>query len=122
MHFALTLVRGPAWNDSIGIRDQVGWTEHAGFMDDLVADGFILFGGPVGDGQQTLHVVAADDANDVRRRHAEDPWARAGLLKIGSIQSWELWLDFRTNTASTERSGALSAPGASEPRRLPSGS
>jgi uncharacterized protein YciI len=95
-NFAVTLVRGPAWNDALGIREQSGWDDHARFMDDLVADGFILLGGPVGDQRQTMHVVVAEDEGEVRRRFAEDPWAEAGLLQVGSIQPWALWLDFRT--------------------------
>lgn len=97
-NFALTLVHGPGWDGSLGRREQHGWTEHAAFMDGLVADGFILFGGPVGDDQQTLHVVEAHDEGQVRRRLAEDPWARDGLLEVGSIQPWALWLDFRKGT------------------------
>ncbi|PZS34964.1 MAG: hypothetical protein DLM59_03780 [Pseudonocardiales bacterium] len=45
-NFALTLVHGPGWDMSLGIREQLAWAEHAAFMDGLVADGFILFGGP----------------------------------------------------------------------------
>jgi uncharacterized protein YciI len=100
-NFALTLVHGQGWDESLSIRKQHAWTEHAAFMDGLVADGFILFGGPVGDGQQTLHVVEAHDEDQVRRRLAEDPWARAGLLEVGSIQPWALWLDFREDTRTT---------------------
>lgn len=68
-------------------------------MDRLVADGFVLFGGPVGDGQRTLHVIEAHEEDHVRGRLAEDPWARAGLLEVGSIRPWALWLDFREDTA-----------------------
>ncbi|MEP6851568.1 MAG: YciI family protein [bacterium] len=93
--FALTTIHGPGWDDSRGIRDQVGWTEHAEFMDGLVAEGLILLGGPLRDGRQTLHVVEAPDEEAIRRRLAEDPWARAGRLQVGSIQPWALWLDFR---------------------------
>jgi uncharacterized protein YciI len=100
-HFALALVHGPAWDDTRGIREQEAWTEHADFMDDLVADGFILLGGPLGGGEQTLHVVEARDEDQIRKRLAEDPWARAGLLEVGSVRPWELWLDFRT--AATRR-------------------
>jgi uncharacterized protein YciI len=96
-HFALTLVHGPGWDDTRGIREQHAWTEHADFMDGLVADGLILLGGPVGDGTQTLHVVEADHEEQIRQRLAEDPWARARLLEIGSVRPWALWLDFRTD-------------------------
>jgi len=64
-------------------------------MDGLVSDGFIVLGGPVGDGEQTLHVVEAADENEITTRLAGDPWASAGLLRVGSIERWALWLDSR---------------------------
>jgi uncharacterized protein YciI len=94
-NFALILVHGPAWDESVGIREQQRWEEHAAFMDGLVEDGFILVGGPVGDRRQTMHLVEAEDEEDVRGRIAGDPWARGRLLEVGSIQPWALWLDFR---------------------------
>ncbi len=100
-HFALVLVHGPGWDASRAIREQPGWTAHAAFMDSLVADGFILLGGPVGDGQQTLHVIEADHEDQVRQRVAEDPWARDRLLEVGSVQPWALWLDFREGSTTT---------------------
>jgi uncharacterized protein YciI len=102
MHnFAVTLVHGPAWNSARPIRSQDGWVEHAAFMDGLVEDGFIILGGPVGDGEQTLHAVEASDQDAVRARLAEDPWASAGLLRIGAIEPWALWLDSRRPSSST---------------------
>lgn len=97
-NFAVTLIHGDAWDDSVGVRQQAGWDEHAAFMDGLVSDGFILLGGPIGDGQQTHHVVEARDECDVRERLAEDPWATADLLRVGSIEPWQFWLDFRRPT------------------------
>jgi hypothetical protein len=64
-------------------------------MDGLVDDGLIILGGPVGDGEQTLHVVEAADKTEIRARLAADPWAEAGLLRIGTIEPWALWLDSR---------------------------
>ena len=72
------------------------WDEHAAFMDGLVNDGFVILGGPLGDGAQTLHVVEAADENEIATRLAEDPWASAGLLRIGTIERWALWLDSRS--------------------------
>ncbi len=93
--FAVRLVHGPGWDPARPIRSQDAWDEHAAFMDGLVDDGFVVLGGPVGDGEQTLHVVVAADENQVRARLAEDPWAQARLLQIGSIEAWALWLDGR---------------------------
>lgn len=103
-NFAVTLVHGPAWNRDLGIREQSGWVEHADFMDALVADGFILFGGPLGDGEQTLHAVEAADETQLRRRLAADPWARDGLLEVGEVRPWALWLDFRNNADQSKTS------------------
>ena len=95
-NFAVRLVHGPGWDSSRQIRDQADWDEHAAFMDGLVNDGFIILGGPLGNGEQTLHVVEAADENEIATRLAEDPWASAGLLRIGTIERWALWLDSRS--------------------------
>jgi uncharacterized protein YciI len=94
-NFAVRLVNGPGWDAARPIRSQDAWDEHAAFMDGLVNEGFIILGGPVGDGEQTLHVVEAADENQIRERLADDPWASAGLLQIGTIEPWALWLDSR---------------------------
>ncbi len=64
-------------------------------MDGLVDDGFIILGGPIGDGEQTLHAVEAAGEHEIGARLAEDPWASAGLLRIATIEPWALWLDGR---------------------------
>ena len=94
-NFAVTLVHGPGWDDARPIREQRGWDAHAAFMDRLVDDGFILIGGPIGDGRTTLHAVEASGKEEVTSRFAADPWAAAGMLKIGSIDPWAPWLDGR---------------------------
>ncbi len=93
--FALTLVHGPRWDGSRPTREQDGWDEHAAFMDGLVADGFIVVGGPVGVGDYTLHLVQAEGEGEIRTRLMADPWARADLLRVGSLEPWVLWLDGR---------------------------
>lgn len=83
-NFAVRLVHGPGWDPARPIRGQDTWDDHAAFMGRLVADG-----------EQTLHAVEAADENEVRVRLAADPWATAGLLQIGTIEPWALWLDSR---------------------------
>lgn len=95
-NFAVTLIHGPGWDASRPIREQQGWTAHADFMDRLVDDGTIIVGGPVGDGSRTLHAVEAIDEAEIRARFGADPWAAPGLLEIGSIEPWALWLDSRS--------------------------
>jgi uncharacterized protein len=94
-NFAVRLGHGPGWDSSRSIREQDGWDAHAAFMDRLVDDGFIILGGPVGSGEETLHVVEAADADEIRARLVGDPWASAGLLRVARIEPWLLWLDSR---------------------------
>jgi uncharacterized protein YciI len=92
-YYLVTNARGPAWDYSRPRRKQDGWDEHAAFMDGLVADGFVVLGGPVGhgDGEATLIVVDADSEETVRARFAEDPWANH-LLTVESVRPWSVWL------------------------------
>lgn len=96
--FALTMVHGPNWDASRQIREQRAWDEHAAFMDGLVDDGFVVLGGPIGDGKQVMLVVEAADEREIEARLGEDPWASTGLLRIGAIQPWQIWLDGRLSS------------------------
>ena len=71
-YFVVTMEHGAAWDDGRGIREQAGWDAHADFMDALVDEGFVVLGGPLGDGHRALLVVEAPD--DGRRPQA--PGAR----------------------------------------------
>ena len=92
-HYLVEIDQGPAWDRSTSRRGQAGWDEHAAFMEDLVVDGFVVLGGPVGNGIGThvLLVVNATDEAAVRSRLASDPWAD-DLLTIRSVQPWTVWL------------------------------
>ena len=104
-NFAVRLVHGPNWDAGRPIRGQDRWEEHAAFMDGLVDDGFVILGGPVGDGAQSLHAVEAADEDEIRARLALDPWASAGLLRVGPIEPWAFWLDGRGSTAGSSMAG-----------------
>jgi uncharacterized protein YciI len=77
------------------MREQEGWDEHARFMDDLVTSGFIVLGGPLENGRETLHVVATESEESVRKRFATDPWAANGMLRANSVERWTILLDGR---------------------------
>jgi hypothetical protein len=63
-------------------------------MNALADDGFVVLGGPIGDG--TRHrarlIVRSSTEQDVGDRLARDPWAKLGLLAIESIEEWEVLL------------------------------
>jgi len=96
-YFLVTSVWGPSRDPSRGRREQDGWDEHAAFMDGLVEDGFVVLGGPVHDEKAMLLVEAADE-DEVRSRLAEDPWAPMGIVEIGELLPWTIWLDRREIT------------------------
>jgi uncharacterized protein YciI len=87
------MVNGPGYDGTRERREQDGWDEHAAFMDALVADDFVVLGGPIGDGEQVLLVVEAEDENEIRERLAGDPWQVSGVLKVVRITPWTIWLD-----------------------------
>ena len=95
MFFAVRLERGGPWDFSRDLRQQDGWEEHAGIMDRLVEEGFIILGGPLGDEREVLHAISAPSEEVVRARLAEDNWHQNGMLTIKSIESWTVLLDGR---------------------------
>jgi uncharacterized protein YciI len=93
--FALTYGPGPGWDPTRPRRGQRDWDAHAAFMDRLVAEGFVLLGGPLGDGGRVLLAVEAADEAAVRDRLAADPWEPLGILRLERLEPWSLWLDGR---------------------------
>jgi len=91
---------GPNRDFSKDTRRQPFWDEHATFIDQLVADGFILLGGPLVDEggmpQGALLIVNAEDENEVREKLKNDPWFTHGILKLESIKRWQIFIDVRT--------------------------
>jgi uncharacterized protein YciI len=87
---------GPGWDTSRAMEEQELWPEHAEFMDGLVADGFIVLGGPLGDGRRVMLVVEADNEEAIRSRLAPDPWVERDLLRIVRVDSWTIRLDGRS--------------------------
>ena len=91
--FAVTRVLGPSWDALRSIREQDAWEEHAAFMDGLAEDGFVVLAGPIGDWQRIFLVVDAASEAEVEAQLAADPWTTMGLLRIGAIEPWTIWLD-----------------------------
>lgn len=104
--FALTMNHGPGWDPARGIREQQAWAEHASFMDGLVDDGFVILGGPLGDGEHVLLMVEAADEQEVAARMSQDPWVPMGLLRTGPLERWSVWLDGRAPAGKAPGGGA----------------
>jgi uncharacterized protein YciI len=92
--FVVNQIRGAAWDASKPIRSQALWDEHAAFMDQLTAGGFIVLGGPLGDPEgEAMLVVAAPDEETVKTTLAKDPWRDSGHLTAPKIQRWTIFLE-----------------------------
>lgn len=92
-YFLVERAKGPAWDHSKPRREQAGWDAHAGFMDALAEAGFVVLGGPIGegDGDNALLVIDADNEAEIRARLAEDPWTD-DMLPIESVRPWSIWI------------------------------
>ena len=64
-------------------------------MNALAAAGFVVLGGPLGAGEETLLVIDAGSEEEIRARLAGDPWSQARLLEIVRVEPWTILLDSR---------------------------
>jgi hypothetical protein len=76
------------------MRDQKGWPEHAVFMDALADEHLVKLGGPLGNYRKHRAMLILDAPNEevLRKRLAEDPWMRDGVLRTIEIYPWEILL------------------------------
>jgi uncharacterized protein YciI len=84
---------GPEFDHSKPLEQQSGWAEHAAFMDGLVADGHIVLGGPLPNGE-TAHAFQAESEEELRAIWVRDPWHESHLV-LESVEPWEIRLDSR---------------------------
>ena len=91
---------GRAWDGSRPLREQDEFDEHAAFMDALVEEGFVVFGGPLGDGHlgggesehRVLLIFDTDSEQAINARLEEDPWTPMGVLETVSVERWNVLL------------------------------
>jgi uncharacterized protein YciI len=88
--FAVFDTRGPHWNDSKPMEEQADWRAHADFMNGLLAEGFVLLGGPLTGTRDVLLIVRATDEAEIEARLEKDIWVAKGLLRRRQINPW--WL------------------------------
>ena len=91
-YYAVTRERGESWDARLSMRQQEQWDEHAAFMNALVDDGFVVLGGPLGDGGKILLIINAESEQEIDARLADDPWTPLGLLRIAKVEHWEILL------------------------------
>jgi len=83
----------PGWDPKHEMREQKGWTDHAKFMDALETEHFVVLGGPLKYSKHRVMLIAnASSEQELRRRLADDPWMRTGVLRTLEIYPWEILL------------------------------
>lgn len=95
IYYAVTLEQAEGWDDRLPRRQQKQWDEHAAFMDGLADDGFVILGGPLGDGRKVLLIFAAENEQEIATRLANDPWTPLRMLRTTAVERWEILLDGR---------------------------
>jgi uncharacterized protein YciI len=91
-YFVVINEQGPSWVDSRPMREQALWSEHADFVNSLVSAGFFMLGGPIGGGRphRALLIVIGESETTARARLLEDPWVKAGILRVGVVEPWKI--------------------------------
>jgi uncharacterized protein YciI len=95
-YYTVLRERGEYWDARLPMRHQEQWEEHAAFMDALADDGFVILGGPLGEGEEKfLLIIAAESEQAIEVRLADDPWTPLRLLHTASVERWEILLGKR---------------------------
>jgi uncharacterized protein YciI len=91
-YYVIRSEQGPGWKPGVPMRQQSLWTEHAAYINSLLSSNRMLLGGPLGDGTpyRAMVVFIASNEGEVRKRLAEDPWYRTGVLRAVTIESWNI--------------------------------
>ena len=90
--FVVLRSRGPAWDDSRPLENQVDWSAHAAFMDGLYDARFAVLVGPLEGTRDALLVLRASSTTEIVERLSSDPWTTNGLLVTTQISPWQLRL------------------------------
>ena len=84
--FAAFVHRTDLWDPALPPQEQEGFADHAAFVADLEASGFIAQAGLMQPSNDVLFVFRADSEAAVRERMAQDPWQKDGHAKLGRVE------------------------------------
>lgn len=84
--FAAFVHRAGAWDQSLPAHEQSGFPDHAKFVGELEASGFIAMAGMMQPSNDVLFIFRAESEAAVRRRMADDPWQKDGHAKLGRVE------------------------------------
>jgi uncharacterized protein YciI len=83
---------GPTWRAGTP-EEQPEWGAHADFVDDLIANGTFVMGGPFSDNSGSLVLLEGLAAAEALEVLAEDPFVRNGVFEIEAVRDWTVYVD-----------------------------
>jgi uncharacterized protein YciI len=83
---------GPTWASGPP-EEQSGWDEHAAFVDELIARGTFVMGGPFADQSGSLSVLENIGEEEARELVAGDPFVTNGVFVLDDVRAWNVYVD-----------------------------
>ncbi|MEO8308021.1 MAG: hypothetical protein ABI616_08265 [Pseudomonadota bacterium] len=84
--FAAFVHRADAWDHARSPMEQPGFPDHAKFVAELEASGFIAMAGLMQPSNDVLFIFRAASEAEVRQRMAQDPWQKDGHARLGRVE------------------------------------
>jgi uncharacterized protein YciI len=83
---------GPPYDAERPLEEQLDWEGHRQFMNTSEARGLVRLAGPLAETDEVLLVLRAENADEIDRHLAGDPWTQSGILSTSRILRWNLRL------------------------------
>jgi uncharacterized protein len=83
---------GPTWTSGPP-EEQPGWDEHAAFVDEVIARGTFVMGGPFADQSGSLSVLENIGEEEARELVAGDPFVTNGVFVLDDVRAWNVYVD-----------------------------
>jgi uncharacterized protein YciI len=83
---------GPMWQSGPP-EDQLDWDAHADWVDDLIAKGTFVMGGPLSDNSGSVSLLEGLTAAEAAGLLATDPFVLNGVFVLDSVRDWTVYVD-----------------------------
>jgi uncharacterized protein len=83
---------GPAWVSGTP-REQRDWDAHADFVEDLVARGIVVMGGPLSDNSGSMVLMEGVSATEAEELVRDDPFVGNGVFVLDGVDEWTVYVD-----------------------------
>jgi uncharacterized protein YciI len=84
--FAAFVQRTERWDSTREPMQQEGFPDHAAFVAELEADGFVALAGLMAPSAEVLFIFLADSEEEVRARMSRDPWQQDGRVRLARVE------------------------------------